>query len=78
MSGVDLMKALDNEAYIILLEDKLEAKDKRIEELEEALLTYGRHHRTCSRWDKLNIGPPFIRTKWPCDCGLGKALGESK
>ena len=37
MSDGELMKALDNEAYIILLEDKLEAKNKRIEELEAVL-----------------------------------------
>lgn len=37
MSDADFMKALDNEAYIILLEDKLEEKDKRIKELEGLL-----------------------------------------
>ena len=111
MSDAETLNVFVNEAYIIELEDSLEAKDKRIkelkaafnsdeeqvyvynevtglhnmadlariEELEAALHTYGRHHRTCSKWDELDkVGTPFIRTNWPCDCGLGKALGESK
>ena len=74
----------DNTAVSLPAEDmqiiinELEAQDKRIEELKAALHTYGRHHRTCSKWDELDIGTSFIRTNWPCDCGLRKALGEGE